>query len=64
LVRDLGIEGTRGDREIARKIFEMGAKSGHRNARLHSEGRVQEEEAESEWERERQSLRTKCMEDK
>jgi hypothetical protein len=40
---DLGMEGTRGDRESARKIFERGARSGQRNARLHSEGRVQEE---------------------
>jgi hypothetical protein len=41
--RDLGKEGTRGGRESARKIFEMGARSGQRNARLHSERRVQEE---------------------
>jgi hypothetical protein len=37
---DLGMEGTRGDRESARKIFERGARSGQRNARLHSEGRL------------------------
>jgi hypothetical protein len=34
--------GTRGGRASARKIFDMGARSGQRNARLHSEGRVQE----------------------
>jgi hypothetical protein len=32
-----------GGRESARKIFEMGVRSGQRNDRLHSEGRVQEE---------------------
>jgi hypothetical protein len=37
------MEGTRGSRERARKIFEMDARSGQRNARLHSEGRVQKE---------------------
>jgi hypothetical protein len=36
------MEGTRGRRESARKIFEMGASNGQRNARLYSEGRVQE----------------------
>jgi hypothetical protein len=41
--RDLGMEGTRGGKESARKIFEMGAGSGQINARLHSERRVQEE---------------------
>jgi hypothetical protein len=41
--RDLGMERTRRGRESARKIFERGARSGQRNARLHSEGRVQEE---------------------
>jgi hypothetical protein len=30
-----------------RKIFEMGAMSGQRNTRLHSEGRVKEEQTES-----------------
>jgi hypothetical protein len=29
--RDLGMEGTRGGRESARKIFEMGDRSGQRN---------------------------------
>jgi hypothetical protein len=38
------IEGTRRGRESARKIFEMGARSGQRNARL----RVKEEQGESE----------------
>jgi hypothetical protein len=41
--RDLGKEGTRGGRESSRKIFEMDARSGQRNGRLHSERRVQEE---------------------
>jgi hypothetical protein len=41
--RDLGMEGTRRGRESARKILERGARSGQRNARLHSEGRLQEE---------------------
>jgi hypothetical protein len=45
--RDLGIERTRGGRECARKMFEMGARSGQRDARLCSEGRVQEAESES-----------------
>jgi hypothetical protein len=36
--RDLGMEGTRRGRESARKIFEKGARSGQRNARLDSEG--------------------------
>jgi hypothetical protein len=40
--RDLGMEGTRGGRGSARKIFEKGARSGQINAKLHSEGRVQE----------------------
>jgi hypothetical protein len=40
------MEGTRRGRESARKIFEMGARSGQRNAKLLSEGRVQEEQAE------------------
>jgi hypothetical protein len=34
------MEGTRIGRESARKIFERGARSGQRNVRLHSEGRV------------------------
>jgi hypothetical protein len=38
--KDLGMEGTRTGRETARKIFERGARSGQRSARLHSEGRV------------------------
>jgi hypothetical protein len=38
--RDLKMEGTRRGRESARKIFERGARSGERSARLHSEGRV------------------------
>jgi hypothetical protein len=42
------MEGTRGGRDSARKIFEMGFRSEQRNARLHSEGRVQEEKTESE----------------
>jgi hypothetical protein len=42
-IRDLEMEGTRRDRESARKIFERGDRSGQRNARLHSEGRVEEE---------------------
>jgi hypothetical protein len=42
--RDLAIEGTRRGRESAGKIFEMGARSGQRNARL----RVKEEQGESE----------------
>jgi hypothetical protein len=37
--RDLGMEGTRRGRESARKIFQRGARSGQRKARLHSEGR-------------------------
>jgi hypothetical protein len=41
---DLWMEGTRS----ARKIFELGTRSGQRNARLRSAGRVQEEQAESE----------------
>jgi hypothetical protein len=36
-----------GGGEGAREIFEMGARSGQRNTRVHSEGRVQEEQAES-----------------
>jgi hypothetical protein len=36
--RDLGMEGTRRGRESARKIFEKGARSGQRNARLDSAG--------------------------
>jgi hypothetical protein len=43
-----GMEGTGGGGESAREIFEMGARSGQRNTRVHSEGRVQEEQAESE----------------
>jgi hypothetical protein len=39
----VGMEGIRGGRVSARKIFEMGGRSGWRNAMLHSEGRVQEE---------------------
>jgi hypothetical protein len=46
--RDLEMERTRGGRENARKIIEMGARSGQRNARLHSNGRVQKEQTESE----------------
>jgi hypothetical protein len=42
------MKGTRGGRESTRKIFEMGARSRQRNARLHSEERVQEEYAGSE----------------
>jgi hypothetical protein len=34
------LERTRGGRESARKIFEMGARSGQRNTRLYSEDRV------------------------
>jgi hypothetical protein len=34
--------------ESAREIFQMGARSGQRNTRVHREGRVQEEQAESE----------------
>jgi hypothetical protein len=34
------MERIRGDRESARKIFERGARSGQRNTKLHSEGRV------------------------
>jgi hypothetical protein len=45
--RDMGMEGTGGGGEGAREIFEMGARSGQRNTRVHSEGRVQEEQAES-----------------
>jgi hypothetical protein len=41
--RDLGMEGTRRGRESARKIFERGARSGERKARLPGERRVQEE---------------------
>jgi hypothetical protein len=47
------MEGTGRDRESTRKIFERGAGSGQRNARFHSEGRVQEEKAKSEREKER-----------
>jgi hypothetical protein len=39
----LWMKRTKGIRESARKIFEMGAWSGQRNTRLHSEGNVQEE---------------------
>jgi hypothetical protein len=46
--RDMGMEGTGGGGESAREIFEMRARSGQRNTRVHSEGRVQEEQAESE----------------
>jgi hypothetical protein len=46
--RDLGMEETRRGRESARKIFERGARSGQSNTRVHSEGRVQGEQAESE----------------
>jgi hypothetical protein len=35
-----GMEGTRRGRGSASKIFERVARSGQRNARLHSEGRV------------------------
>jgi hypothetical protein len=42
------MEGTGGGGESAREIFEMGARSGERNTKVHSEGRVQEEQAESE----------------
>jgi hypothetical protein len=41
--RDLGMEGTRSGRESVRKIFESVSRSGQRNARLHTEGRVEEE---------------------
>jgi hypothetical protein len=34
------MEGTRRSRESARKIFERGARSGQRNARLRNEERV------------------------
>jgi hypothetical protein len=34
------MEGTRRGREIVRNIFERAARSGQRNPRLHSEGRV------------------------
>jgi hypothetical protein len=44
---DLGMERTGAGRESAREIFEMGARSGQRNTRVHSEGRVQEEQVES-----------------
>jgi hypothetical protein len=37
-----------GGGESAREIFEMGARSGQSNTRVHSEGRMQEEQAESE----------------
>jgi hypothetical protein len=37
------MKGRRRGRERARKIFERRARSGQRNARLHIEGRVQEE---------------------
>jgi chemotaxis receptor (MCP) glutamine deamidase CheD len=40
------MEGTRRGRESARKIFEMGARSGQTDAKLLSEGRVEEEQAE------------------
>jgi hypothetical protein len=42
------MEGTGGGGESAREIFEMGAKSGQRYTRVHSERRVEEEKAESE----------------
>jgi hypothetical protein len=35
--RDLGMEGTREGKFSAREIFEIGARSGQRNTRLHSE---------------------------
>jgi hypothetical protein len=48
--RYLGINGTRRGRESARKIFERGARSGQRNAKLHRrEG--EEWEWKREWER-------------
>jgi hypothetical protein len=34
------MEGTRRGRESARKIFERGARSGQRNAKLHGRGTV------------------------
>jgi hypothetical protein len=37
------MKGTRKGRESSRKIFDWGLRSGQRNARLHSEGRMQEE---------------------
>jgi hypothetical protein len=37
------MEETRRGRESVRKIFEKDARNGQRNARLHSEKRVQEE---------------------
>jgi hypothetical protein len=36
-------DGRNRKRENARKIFERGARSGKRNVKWHSEGRVQEE---------------------
>jgi hypothetical protein len=51
------MEGTRRGRESARKIFERGARSGQSNTRVHSEGRVQEEQAESESGKERCKVR-------
>jgi hypothetical protein len=42
------VERTGGGGESAREISEMGARSGQRNTRVHSEGRVQEEQTESE----------------
>jgi hypothetical protein len=42
------MEGTGGGGESAREIFEMDARSGQRNTRVHSEGRLQKEHAESE----------------
>jgi hypothetical protein len=37
------MEGTRRGGESARKIIDWGPRTGHRNGRLHSKGRVQEE---------------------
>ncbi|KAJ3621160.1 hypothetical protein MTP99_003325 [Tenebrio molitor] len=42
------MEGTRRDKESTRKIFEREVRTEQRNTRLHSEGRVEEEQAESE----------------
>jgi hypothetical protein len=42
------MEGTRRSKESTRKIFERGVRSEQRSTRVHSEGRVQEEQAESE----------------
>jgi hypothetical protein len=51
------MEGTRRGRESARKIFERSARSGQSTTRVHNEGRVQEEQAESESGKERCKVR-------